>query len=118
MNALVEDHQGSIVIALRDKFEPSTPDIDWISALGREGGWSVISGDLRIQKNRAERAAWMQTDLLGYFLEPALAGLPPVEQASRLLMRLATIESQARIMRGPAMFAMPIRGGLRQIRSI
>lgn len=118
LNALVEDPQGSIVIALRDKFDPSTPDIDWIAVLGQEGGWSVISGDLRIQKNKAERAAWMQTDLVGYFLEPALAALPPVEQTARLLMRLKTIESQSQIVRGPAMFSIPIRGGLRQVRAL
>ena len=118
LNALVEDHQGSRVVALRDRFPINTSDVDWIGALGREGGWSVLSGDLHIQRNKAERAAWMQTDLIGYFLEPGLAALAPVEQTARLLMRLATIEAQSRMMRGPAMFSIPIRGGLRQIRSV
>lgn len=79
---------------------------------------TVISGDLRIQKNKVERAAWMQTDLIGYFLEPAVAALPPIEQTARLLMRLQTIESQSQLVRGPAMFSIPIRGALRQVRSI
>ena len=113
LNALVEDSQGDIVVALRDKFAPATPDIEWIAALGREGGWSVISADLHIQKNKAERAAWMQTDLIGYFLEPGLAALKPIDQTARLLMRLETIEAQSRIVTGPAMFAIPLRGGLR-----
>ena len=91
--------------------------MDWIAASGSEGGWPVISGNLRIRKNRAERAAWMQTDLIGYFLEPSMAALPPVEQAARLLLRLSTIEAQNRIVRGPAMFSIPIRGSLRQVRS-
>lgn len=109
-----------MVVALRDQFPPATPDIDWIDALGRQGGWSVISGDLRIQRNKAERAVWMQTDLIGYFLEPGLARLPPIEQTARLLMRLATIEAQSRIVSGPAMFAVPLRtsSGLRQIRAV
>lgn len=118
LNALVEDHQGSRVIALRDKFAVNIADVDWITELGNEGGWSVISGDLHIQKNKAERVAWMQTNLIGYFLEPSMAALAPIEQTSRLLLRLKSIEAQSRMVRGPAMFSIPIRGGLRQIRSV
>jgi hypothetical protein len=118
LNALVEDYHGSLVIALRDKFPANTSDIAWITALGREGGWSVISADLHIHRNKVERAAWMQTDLIGYFLEPSLAALRPPEQAARLIMRLEAIEAQNRIVRGPAMFSIPMRGGLRQVRTV
>jgi hypothetical protein len=119
LNALVEDEQGSYVVPLRQKFAPSTADVDWIRALGSEGGWSVISADLRIHKNKAERAAWMQTDLIGYFLEPGLAALRPVEQAARLLLRLDALQAQSRLIRGPAMFAIPLRNSsaLRQVRA-
>jgi hypothetical protein len=120
LNALVEDGRGACVVSLREKFAPSAPDVEWIAELGREGGWSVISADLRIYKNRVERAAWMQTDLIGYFLEPGLATLRPVEQAARLLLRLEAIETQSRLIRGPAMFAIPLRNSsaLRQVRVV
>jgi ribonuclease BN (tRNA processing enzyme) len=50
--------QGIEVVHLTDKFDPSTPDVEWISSLRREGDWIIVSGDIRISKSRAERAAW------------------------------------------------------------
>ncbi len=97
-----------IAIPLRDKFAMSARDIDWISALGAEGGWSVISGDLRITKNRVERQAWLSTDLVGFFMEPALARLTPREQTARLLLKLPAIEAQISLISGPALFSLQI----------
>ena len=41
---------------IKDKFGTGgLPDEEWIEALGREGGWSVLSGDIRIAKKRPSR---------------------------------------------------------------
>lgn len=48
---------GQDVVVLRDKFCESVPDVEWIAALGREGGWAFLSDDHRIRKNAAERVA-------------------------------------------------------------
>lgn len=108
---------GDEAAALRDKYAAATPDTEWIAALAAEGGWSVVSGDLRIARNRAERAAWMQTSLVGFFLEPALLRLDPVHQTSRLLLWLPVLERQISLITGPALFALPLRSTskLRQI---
>lgn len=98
----------SVAVALRDKFDPATADIDWIKSLSVEGGWAVISGDLRITKNAAERTAWLTTDLIGFFLEPALARLNPLEQTARLLRWIPVLERQLSLIRGPALFALPL----------
>lgn len=66
IHALVEP-RGSSVVALRKKFKANTAVVDWIKALGQEGGWSVISNNIRITKVAVERHAWRQTDLVGYF---------------------------------------------------
>jgi hypothetical protein len=60
----------------------------------------------------------MQTDLVGFFMEPGLAKLNPIEQTARLLMRLPMLEDQLRLISGPALFALPIRATsrLKQIR--
>jgi len=100
--------EGDTAIPLRDKFAMSTTDIDWIAALGAEGGWSVISGDVRITKNKGERQAWLRTDLVGFFMEPALARLSPREQTARLLLKLPAIEAQIRLISGSALFSLPI----------
>ncbi|QRF57336.1 hypothetical protein [Variovorax paradoxus] len=39
-----EGHIGEI-IHLREKFKAATPDIEWITTLGKEGGWTIISRD-------------------------------------------------------------------------
>lgn len=52
---------------LRDLFEPQTEDIAWLEALGREGEWIVISGDIRISRNPTERAAWRESGLTAFF---------------------------------------------------
>jgi hypothetical protein len=108
INELIKD-EGSLAIPLRDKFSADATDLEWVSQLGAEGGWGVVSGDRNIARNRAEKAAWMQTDLVGFFLEPALASLNPREQTSRLILWLPLIEQQLDLIGGPALFALPIR---------
>lgn len=43
------------VVALRDKFPHDTPDVEWLKALGEEGGWAVVSADFYRSKGNAER---------------------------------------------------------------
>lgn len=107
INELVRDDQ-SVAVSLRDKFPIDTTDLAWITQLGTEGGWAVVSGDRRITKNKAEKAAWLRTDLVGFFLEPALARLEPREQTWRLIRWLPLIEQQLAIIGGPALFALPV----------
>jgi hypothetical protein len=68
---LVLDHQAErdnwTIVHLRDLFEPQTEDVTWLEALGREGEWIVISGDIRISRNRAEKAAWRESGLTAFF---------------------------------------------------
>lgn len=117
INELKKGSHGDFAVALRDKFSPSTPDIQWITALGKEKGWCVVSADLRIARNKAEIAAWRQTDLIGFFMKPALAQLEPVQQTARLLFWLPILENQARIIAGPALLELPLKAssGLRQM---
>lgn len=100
---------GDAAVPLRDKFDPSIEDVDWIAALAEEGGWSVVSGDHRITKNRVERAAWLQTDLVGFFLEPSLARLDPINQAARLIFWIPVLRRQLSLIQGPALFALPMK---------
>ncbi len=50
----------------------SAPDLIWIEMLGRsKEDWIVITGDGRIERNKAERAAFRQAMLRGFVLAPA-----------------------------------------------
>ena len=52
---------------LRVRFEQQTEDVTWLEALGHEGEWIVISGDIRISRNPAEKAAWRESGLTVFF---------------------------------------------------
>jgi hypothetical protein len=56
------------VVHLTDRFERSTPDLDWIPALGP--GWSIVSID-KFSKNRGqEREALSRAGHAVYVLDP------------------------------------------------
>lgn len=82
LNALVQPEHS--VMHLRDKFAADTPDEVWLTALGKEGGWIVLSGDCRISRNAHERAAWHTSRLTAFFLAKGWQNLPLMEQHSKL----------------------------------
>lgn len=101
--------EGHEVVALREKFDPASTDEEWISALGREGGWAVLSGNVRITRNPAERAAWRRTDLVGFFLPRAWRKLHVHQQAAHLLLWWPRLVEQYGLVRGGAIFELPVR---------
>ena len=72
------------LVHLRKMFSGDTPDVEWIKALAQEGDWIVISGDTRISRGRAERAAWLESKLTTFFFGDAWSGHPLMVQASEL----------------------------------
>lgn len=84
LHALLEpDHE---IRALRDKFGRSDlKDEDWIERLGREGGWSVLSKDIRIAKKKPSRDAFLRANLVGFFLSPSMQKWPLTRQCARVL---------------------------------
>lgn len=112
INALVE-HEGHHVIALRKKFPPNTDDAVWIEALGEDGGWVVISGDTSITRRAAERQAWRQAKVIGFFVMPGRRKLNPLIQTARLLMWWDSLVAQARLVEGGAIFQLPVKSSSR-----
>lgn len=55
--AILAEVQKNDIHHLRDFFDENAEDVDWIRALGSDGGWVIISGDQRISRNKAEQAA-------------------------------------------------------------
>jgi hypothetical protein len=100
------------VVALRDKFDPSTPDAEWIELLGREGRWIVISGDRRITRNKAEYRALLNSNLIGFFLSKGLYKAKVIKQAERILALWDRMETIAQSVQGGALFELPMRSHL------
>lgn len=74
LHVLVEpEHQ---VVHLKDRFAANTPDETWIAALGKEKGWVIISGDLRIRNSPHEVRAWKAAGHTVFFLKAGWIALP------------------------------------------
>lgn len=115
LNALfIGDHE---VIHVRDRFGPGVKDAEWIACLSNEGRWIVISGDANIVRRKAEQAAFRNSRLIGFFLTPALNRSNVSRQMQRLLALWDDIETIASRVAGGAMYELPIKGKIRQLRT-
>jgi hypothetical protein len=118
LNVLVEV-DGHAVTHVRRKFQdPRISDVEWITLLGDEGGWSVISADLRITRSQQERLAWRTARLIGFFLLPSWQKLTNLRKTALLLEWWPSIVKQAELVGPGAMFEVPLRphAKLRQLR--
>ena len=84
LRCLVDTHRVQLV-HLRDKFAADTKDDVWISTLAQEGDWIIISGDPRISRGMAEKAAWIESKLTAFFFGDSWQTRRLVVQASELL---------------------------------
>src|SRR3546814_3383929 len=64
----------------------SLPDAEWIERLGKEGGWSVLSGDRRIAKQKPSRELFLRAGLIGFFPLPAVMQLKLHGMTARILL--------------------------------
>ncbi|MES2001583.1 MAG: hypothetical protein V4444_04640 [Pseudomonadota bacterium] len=108
LNALFDgDHE---VICHRDKFgKTNRLDEEWIPALGAEGDWVVLSGDLNIPKKRPTRELFLRAGLVGFFPRKAVMELPLHRKASRVLYVWQRMDELAQTVR-PGAFELQIRG--------
>lgn len=104
------------IVHLRERFGPAVKDSDWIRNLSAEGNWIIISGDRRIAKNKAEQQVFRSSKLIGFFLAPGLQKAKLTKQMERLMALWETIEKQAELVGGGAMFELPVKSSkLKQI---
>lgn len=97
------------VTFLAQKFARDTRDIEWISTLSGEGQWVVISGDRRITRNHAERQAFRNSNLIGFFLSEGLYKASVIKQMERILALWPSIESLCETVHSGAMFELPMK---------
>lgn len=108
LNALIEPDGGfARHIRFMDDLglRHDTPDVDWITTLGNDGGdWIVVTADQRIRKNLAERTAWIRAGLRGFVLAAAFQDMPMNQAASRLLWRWPEMVSYIKLSAAGSMF--------------
>jgi hypothetical protein len=95
-----------------------TADIDWIMRLSADSAdWIVVTGDQRIRKNFAERAAWIRAGLKAFVLARAYQNTPVNQCASVLLWRWPVMEQFISAAAPGSMFEVSInhRSGFRPL---
>lgn len=113
IHALVESEHE--VVALRDRFRSDTPDTEWIGELGRQGGWIIISGDLRIRKRPQELAVWRTARLTTFFMASGFQSETQWEQARWMVGKWPEIVDLASRVAPGAAFRVPKRGKIEQV---
>jgi hypothetical protein len=87
-------------------------DVEWIGMLGNDKlVWMVVTGDDRIRRNKAERAAFRAAELSGFVLAPAYQKTPINQVASFLLWRWPEMEQLFGLIKGPALHELPMSRG-------
>ena len=97
------------IIALQDRFPRDISDIDYIKVLSSEGHWIVISGDRRITRNRAERHAFQNSNLTGFFMSKGLYKAPVLKQLERLCALWQPMLTVATATAPVALFELPMK---------
>lgn len=96
------------VLHLRDKFQPSVSDAEWLHKLGTEGNWVVISGDRRISTNPHEKEVWKQAKLITFFLAKGWSDLRHWDKSWRLVKKWPLIVQQASQVAPGAVFMIQV----------
>ncbi|MGH7720938.1 MAG: hypothetical protein ACREON_19090 [Gemmatimonadaceae bacterium] len=107
--AVLARAQNIEVIHLSERFPGRTPDTEWISQL-REEGWIIVSGDTRISRSPADRAAWHESGLTAFFLADGWAGRRFWVQAAELVRWWPVIVETAQTCSSGSGFLLPFKG--------
>lgn len=103
----LEGSNGYWVEHLRTRFNPATPDGTWLTTLGKEGEWIVISGDWRISRRRHERQAWLDSKLTIFFMVDRYENYSFWDQAWKMVRWWPDLRDTAR--RHPSQAAFQVK---------
>jgi hypothetical protein len=106
-------YEGHSAFHIRDLIDlpdgRHSKDIEWIDFLRRSNDmWMFISGDGRVPKNPAERAALRSAGLHGFILAPAYQKAPVHQVASILIWRWPEMLKITELIQPPSMHEVPI----------
>lgn len=87
-------------------------DVEWIDFLRQSRDvWIFITGDGRVMKNPAERAALRSAGLHGFVLTPAYQKTPFNQVAALLIWRWPELLKITELLSAPTMHEVPVKVG-------
>ena len=108
INALLTP-AGHSAAALRDKFGKDSDDIDWITILGKEKDWVVVSQDHFKKRNGLEKEAIRREGITVFCLKPAWASQKFWPKSANLVKWFPRTIDQSEGISGGAAFWVPWR---------
>lgn len=91
LNELVHPDHSFIHIKDHPILSQDATDIEWITHLGHEGGWVVLTKDSNITKRPAEKEAFKIAGLTGFFLDKSWSHLKVFLFHSKLAAHMENI---------------------------
>lgn len=114
-NALAALLDGDHAVAhLSQRFPRNTPDEEWITRLGSDGDWIVITGDSRISRNHHERKAWEESGLTMFYLKKGWMNLKVIQQHVVLVKCLEQIIDLAASHPKGSSFSITVNGKIEE----
>lgn len=98
------------VVHLKERFSAGADDSVWMTELGREEGWVIVTADIRIGKNPHEVQAWKEAGHTIFFLKPGWLRLSFWEQAQKFVKCFPEIISKAERAGNGAAFVVSASG--------
>jgi hypothetical protein len=108
LNALLEPEHSAH--HLKDLYPADTLDEVWMTDLGTQPDWVILSGDSAITRNPHEVRAWKEAGHPIFFLKPGWTHLPRWDSASKLFHRFPEILKLAQKAKPGDGFFVPIKG--------
>jgi hypothetical protein len=98
------------VVHLRQRFQPDTPDVDWMRALSRESNWVILSGDVAIGRKSHEVEAWKSAGHTIFFLKAGWTNIEFWQQVQKLAKCFPDIMERAQRAKPGDSFLVTVNG--------
>jgi hypothetical protein len=106
---ILAEVQSYEIVHLSEKFNRNVKDVDWIHKLSQESDWVIISGDPRITRSRAERAAWEESGFTAFFFGDGWASRSYWIQAADIVEWWPKIVLEARKAKTGTGYMIPVK---------
>lgn len=105
----LEGHPSSGVTVLlhHEIFAHDADDVDWLPLLRRHGADILITSDGRMRRSPEERRAWLEAQILTYFLSPKFAGERAWSQTEELIRWWPLVKLHAKTAPAGSAWSLP-----------